>query len=252
VQGMTRREALSGAAALAALAADPLAAPGLAKEASPVSKKLKIVVLGAHPDDPESGCGGTIAACADAGHDVVALYLTRGEAGIRGKTHDEAATIRTAEAEQACKILHARPVFLGQIDGATEVTAQRYDEAARALDAEQPDVLIAHWPIDTHRDHRAASLLAYDAWLRADKRFALYYFEVMSGAQTQQFWPTHYVDITRTEPRKREACLAHVSQHAKDGFYPYHERMQRFRGMEADVERAEAFVRHPQSHGALI
>jgi LmbE family N-acetylglucosaminyl deacetylase len=59
---------------------------------------------------------------AELGHEVVSLYLTRGEAGIRGKNHDDAARIRTAEAEQACKILGARPMFVGQIDGATEVT----------------------------------------------------------------------------------------------------------------------------------
>ncbi|HEX6908343.1 MAG TPA: PIG-L family deacetylase, partial [Terriglobales bacterium] len=46
--------------------------------------RLKIVVAGAHPDDPESGCGGTIALYTDLGHEVTILYLTRGEAGIKG------------------------------------------------------------------------------------------------------------------------------------------------------------------------
>src|SRR5690349_5090803 len=98
--------------------------------------KLKVVVVGGHPDDPESGCGGTMARYADAGHDVVAIYLTRGEAGIRGKSAEEAAAIRTKEVEAACRILRVRPVFAGQVDGATELNASRYDAFAKLLAAE--------------------------------------------------------------------------------------------------------------------
>jgi len=89
-------------------------------------------------------------------------------------------------------------------------------------------------------------LLVFDAWLAGRKRFALYYFEVLSGAQTSQFWPTHYVDITATEGTKRAACFAHASQDPDD-FYQYHDAMNRFRGMEAGRKYAEAFVRHVQS-----
>src|SRR3954467_7733154 len=92
----------------------PLAA--LADDQPSVKGALKVVVVGGHPDDPESGCGGTMARLADLGHDVVAMYLTRGEAGIAGKAADEAAQIRTAEAQEACRILKARPIFAGQID----------------------------------------------------------------------------------------------------------------------------------------
>jgi LmbE family N-acetylglucosaminyl deacetylase len=73
-------------------------------------KKLKIIAAGGHPDDPESGAGGTIARYADLGHDAANLYLTRGEAGIKGKSHDEAAAIRSAEIEKACAILKARAI----------------------------------------------------------------------------------------------------------------------------------------------
>src|SRR5438477_6137087 len=121
------------------------------------SKRLKLVVAGAHPDDPESGCGGTIALYSDLGHEVSILYLTRGEAGIRGKSPQEAAAIRIAECQKACAILKAKPVFAGQIDGNTEVDRARYEEFARLLQAEEPDIVFTHWPVDTHRDHRAAS-----------------------------------------------------------------------------------------------
>jgi len=85
-------------------------------------KKMKVVCVGGHPDDPESICGGTLAKFAAAGHDVTIIYLTRGEAGIESKSHDEAADIRSKEAVAASKILNAKPVFAGQIDGDTIVS----------------------------------------------------------------------------------------------------------------------------------
>src|SRR5919198_3124306 len=89
----------AGAAAAVGL---PLAGPAASGGEQAATRKLKVVVAGGHPDDPESGCGGTIARYVDAGHDVAVLYLTRGEAGIQGKSHEEAARIRTVEAERAC------------------------------------------------------------------------------------------------------------------------------------------------------
>jgi LmbE family N-acetylglucosaminyl deacetylase len=245
MEAWTRRQVLgsSGVLAAGALAASAQGADEAAK-----AGKLKVLVAGAHPDDPESGCGGTIARYMDSGHDVAILYLTRGEAGIKGKSHEEAAAIRTAEAKKACAILKARPLFAGQIDGATEVTPARYGAFRKLVEDEKPDVVFTHWPIDSHRDHRACSLLVYDAWLRTGRKFALYYFEVDLGGQTQCFRPTHYIDIATTEPRKREACFAHESQHAATGFYPnYHVKMHQFRGMESGFRLAEAFVHHDRS-----
>lgn len=246
----TRRQLLRGSSVFAAGA---LVASARAEE-PPKTVKRKVLVAGAHPDDPESGCGGTIARYVDRGHEVAVLYLTRGEAGIKGKSHDEAAAIRTAEAKKACTILKARPLFAGQIDGATEVNAARYAAIRKIIEAEKPDVVFTHWPIDSHPDHRACSLLVYDAWLRLGRKFALYYFEVDLGGQTQCFRPTHYVDITTTEPRKRDACFAHESQNAATGFYPnYHVKMQQHRGMESGFRLAEAFVHHDHSpYGRLL
>jgi N-acetylglucosamine malate deacetylase 1 len=223
-----------------------------AGEAAGESPKKKIMFAGGHPDDPESGCGGTIARYSDLGHEVVIVYLTRGEAGIPGKSAHEAAEIRTAEALKACSILKTRAVFAGQIDGSTELNSTRYDEFRKLIEAEQPQVLFTHWPIDSHRDHRAASLLVYDAWLKSNKQIDLFYYEVETGSQTQNFHPTLYVDIAQTESRKRAACLAHASQQPETTFYPLHEKMGQFRGIESGSRVAEAFIRHVQSPGAGI
>ncbi len=98
------------------------ALPLVPAPAEPAATRLTVVCVGAHPDDPESGCGGTLARYAALGHAVTVVYVTRGERGISGKSLDEAAKIRSAECATACKIIGAKPVFFGQIDGATEVT----------------------------------------------------------------------------------------------------------------------------------
>jgi N-acetylglucosamine malate deacetylase 1 len=61
-----------------------------------------------------------------------------------------------------------------------------------------------------------------------------------------QFTPTHYVDITRSEPRKRAACYAHASQ-SPDRFYALQGLVPRMRGIESGHEQAEGYIRHVQS-----
>ena len=100
--------------------------------------------------------------------------------------------------------------------------------------------------IDNHADHRAISLLVYEAWLRMGKKFALYYYEVSNGEDTLQFTPTHYVDITRSEPRKKLACYAHASQ-TPESYYKLQDTVARFRGIQSGYERAEAFIRQMQN-----
>ncbi len=227
---------------------------GLQAHAYPgtAEKKLKIVVVGAHPDDPETMCGGAMALYAAMGHEVVSAYLTRGEAGIEGKSHEEAAKIRTAEALAACTILKARPAFLGQVDGGCEITPERYSQVTDFLKAEAPDILITHWPVDTHRDHRICSILVYDAWLSLGQQPAFYYGEVMTGIQSQNFWPTDYLDITRVVKLKHEACFAHVSQKIEETYPDDHGKMEVFRGMESGYAFAEAFVRHVRSREPVV
>src|SRR5580692_3401652 len=116
----SRRTFLNQAAA--GLGMLSLAPSSLSAEEAGGAKPLKIVCVGAHPGDPEAGPGGTLSKFAAAGHSVANIYFTRGEAGIPGKTNEEAAAIRTDEAMAACKILGAKAVFAGQIDGSSVVT----------------------------------------------------------------------------------------------------------------------------------
>ena len=179
---MVRGGMASGAIALGAIS--PIAA-------LPKGHKAKIIVAGGHPGDPEYGCGGTIASLVEQGHEVVLLYLNDG-----GWPPTPAAT-RLAEAKRACELLGARPVCAGQTNGAAIVDNLHYEDFARRLNAEAPDVVFTHWIIDNHRDHRAIAMLSYDAWQKSGRKFALYYYEVSDGEDTMQFSPNRYVDITR-------------------------------------------------------
>ena len=239
-------KAAGGAAALSILGGIPLACGKHGTARGSKGSRKKILVIGAHPDDPETAAGGTICLLTDAGHEVVCVYLTRGEAGISGKSHDEAAAIRVKEAEEACAVMGTRPLFMNQIDGSTEVNQDRYQEMREMLEREKPDVVITHWPIDGHRDHAVCGILVLDAWRRLDRCFELYYFEVMTGTQTQLFHPTDWVDITTTQERKYKASYCHQSQGLKEAMDNWHTPMERFRGIECRCAAAEAFVHHSE------
>lgn len=202
----------------------------------------KVLIIGAHPDDPETMCGGTILKLKAMGVKVVSVYLTSGEAGIKGKTHEESRTIRQAEARQACEVMGVRPIFMTQIDGNAEVNKERYAEMLALIKAEKPDMVITHWPIDSHRDHRVCAVLVYDAWRQSGYSFDLYYGEVMTGLQTQNFTPTLWVDITDYKAQKEKAYKCHQSQGMNE-VQEYHDTMERMRGMESQTHHAEAFIK---------
>jgi LmbE family N-acetylglucosaminyl deacetylase len=210
---------------------------GILQTAGP---KLKIVIAGGHPGDPEYACGGTIAKFTQQGHEVVLLYLND------GAWPPTSAATRMAEAKHACEILKARPAYASQQNGNATVDKAHYERFASIIEAEAPDAVFTHWMIDNHRDHRAIAMLCYDAWQSSKKKFALYYFEVSDGEDTLQFSPNRYSDITNFERAKKAACYAHASQ-TPDRCYALQDQVALFRGLECGSERAEGFVYQQQS-----
>lgn len=218
------------------------AVPSSAQEITS-GKYHKALIVGAHPDDPESMCGGTMLALKAIGCEVVCVYFTQGEGGIPGKSEEEARNIRHQEALNSCSFLGIRPVFLSNIDGRSELNAGVYDEMKALIDAEKPDLVITHWPIDQHRDHRHCAIAVFDAWRRSGHSFDLYYAEVMTGNQTLTFSPDTYVDITAFREDKLKAYLCHKSQLLEGNIARYHDPMEEMRGLEFQCGYAEAFVR---------
>ena len=240
---MTRRnfleQSLAIAGPMAAATTSPLAAAASGEAAA---RPLKVCCIGAHPDDPESGCAGTLVRYAQLGHSVTIVYLTRGERGIRGKSYEETASIRSQECLKACDVIGAKPVFFGQINGATEVSNPQVDAMNRLLAGQAPDVVFAHWPIDTHLDHQVASILAIRACMALSEPPRLFFFEVNTGSQSRGFLPNTYVDVSPVLEKKKAALLAHVSQDGPGIWRQHHEPIAIWRGREAGVSWAEAFV----------
>ncbi len=205
-------------------------------------EKKKIVCVGGHPDDPESGCGGTLGKLNKQGHAITIIYLTTGEAGIEGKSNDKASSIRKEEAINACAVLNAKPVFAGQIDGDTVINNTWLSKIQQLIYNENPDIVFTHWPLDSHKDHQVASLLTIQSWVRAQQIFTLYFFEVCAGEQTMTFHPTDYIDITDTQELKRKSVFCHASQNPAGIYDCGHAAMEEFRGRELGVKAAEAFI----------
>ena len=212
------------------------AGPAEAGEAP--SKKLRVVVFGGHPDDPESGAGGLIALLSQTGHEVICGYATcfRGERKFFDRPEAE---VRREEATAACKVLGATAKFFPYAHEkllADEATVKVVSEWLAEV---QPDIVVTHWPLDTHPNHHVTSSLVWHCYRRADG-WNLYFFEVMTDRQTLGFHPGLYLDVKRVRETKKQACFCHQSQHP-EGWWAVHEQMHRRRGTECGVEHAEAY-----------
>jgi LmbE family N-acetylglucosaminyl deacetylase len=203
---------------------------------------LKLLAVGAHPDDLELGCGGTLALYKKKGHEVYMLVLTRGEA-----SGDP--TVRQKECEQAAKTIGADRVFFGSLHD-TKVTEgiETIMEIENVINSVKPDVVFSPSPRDQHQDHRNTGLASLSA-ARNVQRVLL--FE--SPAAFRDFLPQIFVDIDSTLNIKLKALEAYASQSSKRPFSNHNshsesarvvhasEGLALFRGFQAGVSVAEAF-----------
>jgi LmbE family N-acetylglucosaminyl deacetylase len=200
--------------------------------------KLKIVVFGGHPDDPESGAGGLIALLARGGHEIICAYGTafRGDRTLFGRPEAE---VRRAEAIAACEVLGATPYFFSYAHEKFEADKSTLQEVAAWFNNIKPDIVVTHWPLDAHPNHHVVSSLVWRCYQRSGG-WNLYFFEVMTDQQTLGFQPELYLNIESVRTIKRMALLRHQSQQPED-IWSVHERMHRRRGQECGVDAAEAY-----------
>ena len=169
---------------------------------------MKVMFCGAHPDDAEIYCFGTLFAYAAQGAQIVLVLATAGEGGLTLRSpHQPLAITRMAEAAQAANMLGARLIQMGLPDG--DLAARRLDmlgPLTQVIDAESPDVILTHSPNDYHPDHRVLS--AAVSFIAAN-RLPVIFVDNMKG---RNFTPSHVVDITRFHPQKMLALRQHQSQ----------------------------------------
>lgn len=202
---------------------------------------MKVIVLGVHPDDPESGCGGLAANCVKAGHEVVFIYATAYREGRKFFGRPEKA-VRTEEALAACEVIGVRGYVWDYPHGDIHVNQKNIAEFKVHILKEEANTVITHWPVDTHFDHKCVGAIVLSVFLDGDANFDLYFFEVLTGKQSLCFCPTHYVDISEVAEIKHQALLCHKSQNG-EAVWQAHELMHRTRGNECGVQRAEAYIK---------
>jgi LmbE family N-acetylglucosaminyl deacetylase len=124
---------------------------------------LRILAIGAHPDDCEWAAGGTAARWAARGDRVRFVSLTNGELGHWKTVGPSLAVRRRAETARAAQILGVESVVLDTPDGTLTASLERRREVVRLIREWRADIVLAHRPCDYHPDHRAVGALLQDA-----------------------------------------------------------------------------------------
>ncbi|RPJ51616.1 MAG: PIG-L family deacetylase [Chloroflexi bacterium] len=187
------------------------------------SNKLRILVIGAHPDDCEYLAGGVTALYTRLGHQVKLVSLTNGSAGGRELSGAALARVRSAEAHAAAKALGAESLVLDIDDGTLMPTYENRLEVIKIIREFQPDLVMTHRTNDYHPDHRYTGLLVQDAINMvivgplAPLTPRLSYIPVMvylwdDFQKPYPFIPDIVVDVDEVYEQKLDGLEAHESQ----------------------------------------
>jgi len=176
--------------------------------------KLDVIAFGAHPDDVELGCGGTIIKLGAQGYKTGVVALTRGEMGTRGS-----AKIRAREFAAAAEVMGvSMHKALDMPDGRVEPNWDNKVKVIREIRALQPRVVLAPYWVARHPDHEATSRIVREAsFLAGLKRLdtgqeAHRPFKVLFYQSRFEFTPSFIVDISSTHDQKIEAIRSYESQ----------------------------------------
>lgn len=227
------------------------------------SEIKRVLVVAAHPDDPEYGTSAAVAAWTERGIEVGYLLLTAGEAGMQ-RAPEEAGPLRATEQRRACDAVGVkRLTILDFPDGTLVYSLDLRRAIAREIRAFRPDAVVSGsgelfvgWGID-HADHRAAGLATIDAVRDADNRWV---FPELLHKEDLAPWgatwllltgtrPTHFVEIS---PLAEERAVASLTAHeAYLADLPWHPAPSEFipellreQGRTAEVPLAITFAAH--------
>ncbi|MBN2584006.1 MAG: PIG-L family deacetylase [Planctomycetes bacterium] len=220
--------------------------------------KMRVLAMGAHPDDMEFLCGGTLARFARDGHEVFIAHVSNGDRGSFRHQRAELAGIRRKEAIAAAAVIGATSLTAGIPDGDVANTVENQRLVTEMIRQARPNLVIATDPNDYHGDHRAVGEMAIHCTFMAtcplyetpsavmDKVPPIYFCDTSAGLG---FQPTDWVDISDVMETKVAMMRAHESQfqwlgerpEARDGIVGEYEAINRFRGIQCGVRYAEAF-----------
>jgi len=225
-----------------------------------------ILAVGAHPDDLELLCAGTLAKYNKQGHTVVMAHMCNGNKGHFTIPPDELADIREEEAKKSAKIIGAE-VLSGKFpDLELLINEESRKVAVDIIRKAKPDVIITHAPDDYMIDHINTSKLIVEASFIAtlphfksnfpahDVIAPIFFMDTLAGVN---FQPAEYVDITEEMETKEKMLLCHQSQyvwlqeHDHIDYVDFMKSQAKFRGIQCGVKYAEGF-RQYQVWGRMV
>lgn len=200
-----------------------------------MDQKLNILAIGAHPDDIEYGCGGTLLKYARAGHRIFLYVATHGSYGGNEG-------LRTTEMAASAEKMGTEDLFWGgYTDTQVPLSQDLINEIETVIDKVEPSFIFTHWNDDTHQDHRTLAACTLSA-TRYIPNFLFY-----EGPTSQNFNPNVYVDITDVLEEKMDLLRAHASQLTKTNIedttiVDMAVSNATFRGIQSRVRHAEGFT----------
>ena len=196
---------------------------------------MNILAIGAHPDDIEFGCGGTLVKYSGKGARIDLLVMTDGGRGGRPRQ-------RRLEQREAAHVLGARRIHWGGYADTLLPAIQRLiDRIEQVIRTLRPDFIFVNYPEDTHQDHRQVARAAISA-TRYTRNVLCY-----EGPTTVDFTPTVFIDIGSEIERKLKALRMHKSQVMRTRIeatpiFEIAEASAHFRGVQGRVRWAEGFA----------
>lgn len=218
---------------------------------------MRVLAIGAHPDDIEIACSGTLAKCVKRGDTVIVCHASSGNLGHVVIPPDELRVIRANEAKRAGAMAGIE-VFCAGFDDLElfDNNKAARDKMVEVIRYANPDVIITHAPDDYMPDHTAVSRLVFDASFTATlpnyppktdmpaKLVPIYYMDTLAGVN---FNPTEFVDITEEIDLKLQMLNCHESQivwmreHDGIDFPDMVKTCSRYRGYQCGAAYAEGF-----------
>ncbi len=216
---------------------------------------MKVLAIGAHPDDIENFCAGTLILLADQGHEIFIAIATKGDIGHPTGTREKIALMRQEEAQASCDLIGAKLIWMGYDDEFLFSNRESRLSFIDAIREAQPDLMFILSEQDYHPDHRIAGTIARDARIPASVPLIKTAFPpaevpttfIMDTYLGQNFVPEGYVDVTSVIERRKEMLAQHVSQVAwmerifETDMDDDSTRIAKQRGQEAGVPFAEGF-----------
>ena len=205
---------------------------------------MKILAVGAHLDDIEIACGGTLAKAIEAGHAIKALIMSKSGYTNKEGVIQRSDEVAVREGLNALKTLGLTDIEV--LDFETKDIPFRSD-VVNAIDLRmadfEPDIVFTHHPFDTHQAHEGVAKATIAA---ARRKNTVFFYEPItpSGRSYMAFKPTMYVDIESTLDKKIESLKCHTSEYNKFGAEDWIEGVRArcgYRGYEMGKKYAEAF-----------